>query len=106
MIFGERKFFCTCGRGWIGDYRVCFPAQVEWLDIEETERKLCELCREDWTVLASVVPGACGVGANSKEYKQVKKVLESREWKWGSRREEGVATKIVWAPPRVKPLRS
>jgi hypothetical protein len=103
LVLGEYRFFRTCGNGWIGDYRVCFPVQVEWVDIEEAERKLCELCRDDWTVLASVVPGVCGMNANSKEYRQAKKVLESREWRWGTRREEGVPTKVVWAPGRVKP---
>lgn len=99
LILGEYRFFCTCGQGWIGDYRVCFPVQVEWLDIEETERKLYELCRDDGTIAAVEVPVALGVGVNTKRYRTVKKELQNRDWVWKVRKVCGSKTEKVVLPP-------
>jgi hypothetical protein len=98
LIFCENEFFCTCGRGWIGDFRVCFPAVVGAIGLEEIERKLCELCREDGTVPAGVVPEVVGSGVNTVQYRSVKKVLQDRGWTWGQRRLGGKMEKVVFAP--------
>jgi hypothetical protein len=77
---------------------VSFPAVVGAIGLEEIERKLCELCREDGTVPAGVVPEVVGVGVNTVQYRSVKKVLQDRGWTWGQRRAEGKMEKVVFAP--------
>jgi hypothetical protein len=72
--------------------------RADFVDISEIERKLCELCREDGTVPAGVVPEVVGSGVNTVQYRSVKKVLQDRGWTWGQRKVQGKVEKIVMPP--------
>jgi hypothetical protein len=77
--------------------KICFPVLVE-LTVEDIEKVLFELVREDNTILASDVPEALNLKANGKAYREVKSKLEERGWSWRQRKEEGKVVKIVEAP--------
>lgn len=82
------------------EMRVCFPAMSDEWDVEEIERRLLQLVREDGSIVAADVPVALGVNPNGKSYRAVKKTLLQRGWVWRGRKCGGKMEKIV-LPPKV-----
>jgi hypothetical protein len=80
-----------------GSERISFPVRIE-LTVEDIEKVLFELVREDNTVLASLVPVALSLKPTGKQYKEVKKILLSRGWVWSRQYEEGKQVRVVIAP--------
>ena len=80
-----------------GSERISFPVLIE-LTVEDIEKVLFELVREDNTVLASLVPVALSLKPTGKQYKEVKKILLSRGWVWSRQYEEGKRVRVVIAP--------
>jgi hypothetical protein len=79
--------------------KVTFPALVN-ISVIEIERKLWELVRKDYTIAASDVPAALNIEPRSNAYREIKKNLESRNWRWGQRRVDGKMEKVVFPPAK------
>jgi len=77
--------------------RITFPAEVS-VDVKVIEQKLWELVREDDTIVASEIPSALNLEANSKPFRAIKSKLQERNWEWSRRIEEGKKVTIVTAP--------
>ena len=101
MLKGEKLWLEVFEIGGIEHHdRLRFPVKLGDINVAEVERLLYERVREDNTVLAIEVTNVLNVGANSKVYREVKKQLEARNWKWSQRKRNGKVEKIVTAPAR------
>ena len=80
-----------------GSEKICFPVMVE-LTVEDIEKVLFELVREDNTIVAAIVPAALSMKPTGKEYKEVKEILKSRGWVWSRQYEEGKRVRVIVAP--------
>ena len=99
FVSGEKLWVRIFEEGKV-DYRerIYFPIKVEEIDITEMEKLLWAMVREDNTIIASDIPVALNLTANSKIYRVLKSKLQERKWVWSARREGGKLTKIVTAP--------
>jgi hypothetical protein len=80
---------------------VVFPVEVRKIDIPGLERKLLALACGGLFVSVKVAAEAFPWDSRSKAYKYAKVQLESKGWRWGSRRVEGALTKVIFVPETV-----
>jgi hypothetical protein len=78
--------------------RVWFPVKVEEVNIETVERKLREVAKKEDRILAKIVPQVLEMNANSKQYREVKKKLEERGWKWKQVKNKREVMNYVFLP--------
>jgi hypothetical protein len=76
--------------------KVWFPVKGE-RDICEIEAALRALAQGDW-LLATELERVVKASPKTAVYKEVKRELEQRGWKWGQKRIGGKLTKIIVAP--------
>ena len=80
-----------------GNERVYFPVLVE-LTVEDIEKVLFELVREDNTIVATLAPVALNMKPTGKQFKEVKELLKNRGWVWSRQYEEGKRVRVIIAP--------
>jgi hypothetical protein len=79
-------------------WRIYFPAEAIEFDVAELERALLELAGERDVFSVGEAADVLCWKPTSRTYKAAKSALEERGWRWGSRRIEGVKTKVICVP--------